>query len=210
MELLSGLVNLLLLALLFICFLEKGATGQYIGTDPCGTTKKKDVSESDCGEDPACQKIRGVCLNPRRTNIPKGLRESGICSHKKGCFCYSSPQENGEAERMELDDPKELQFLPPVVVHKMEHYIETWENYKHLFHLEFDSCDEELFNKWTFEESLRDIKANNRVNTSSLQETNMFSHLTYDEFVLQYTGVADKPEVMMDVKLDDFLSPGQF
>ena len=210
MELLSGLVNLLLLALLFICFLEKGATGQYIGTDPCGTTKKKDVSESDCGEDPACQKIRGVCLNPRRTNIPKGLRESGICSHKKGCFCYSSPQENGEAERMELDDPKELQFLPPVVVHKMEHYIETWENYKHLFHLEFDSCDEELFNKWTFEESLRDIKANNRVNTSSLQETNMFSHLTCDEFVLQYTGVADKPEVMMDVKLDDVLSPGQF
>ena len=92
----------------------------------------------------------------------------------------------------------------------MQFFLSNFRSSYHLYKKYQYEYDEELFNKWTFEESLRDIKANNRVNTSSLQETNMFSHLTCDEFVLQYTGVADKPEVMMDVKLDDVLSPGQF
>ena len=103
---------------------------------------------------------------------------------------------------MQLDDPKDSQYSPPVIVHKMEHYIETWDQFKRLFHPEFGCPGQEESGRWTFEESLRRIKAHNKVNTSSLQGINMFSHLTYEEFVEKYTGEEEDEEEMVEDKLN--------
>ena len=71
-----------------------------------------------------------------------------------------------------------------------------------MFHPEFVCSGEEHFGKWTFEEKIRKIIANNKVNSSSLQGINKFSHLTFEQFAAKYLGEEEDSEIMVDVKQD--------
>ena len=148
-------------------------------------------AEDTCGVSQACQDQKGVCLHPAFQNIPEEMEKRGICSQKRGCFCYTTAAQKQDDKYLyyyHYDDASHANMLlPPVIVGDKHHHINNWEDFRAVFNPKIDSPEDLANSSWSFEDRLEKIKANNRVNKTKLA-INKFDHLTFNEFLARNTG----------------------